>query len=196
MKLAAGARRPSGAITLAALVGVLMCAGCASEPVDPDRGGSTNRAAKISHGGSAQITARVVLDETTAPADGKPIHGYLEVTNASGEPLAIPSACNGVLAVGLTNKQVGFDPGFTEMSCAAGHLPVGKSRTRIQVATTYDECHQGVRADGSRTPRCLGPDHNVMPPLAPGRYVTKAVFTGVRPDIPAPHAIAVTLVGP
>lgn len=143
-----------------------------------------------------RITARVVLDKTTAPAGGQSIHGYLMVNNGTDKPITLPDApCDGWVRVGLTNRRVTFIAPVTTEACRAGRLPVGTSRTPITVLTTYGDCHEGPAPDPP-TPRCQGSAHNVMPRLPPGRYRVETVFTDPSPRIPEPRPITVTLTAP
>lgn len=141
-----------------------------------------------------RITARIILDKTTAPADGQSIHGYIQVNNGTHEPITLPDGpCDGWVRVGLTNRRIKFVAPMAAGACGPGRLPVGTSRTPITVETTYAECHQGPAAQSSM-PRCQGSAHNVMPDLPAGRYRAKTLFTDTpSPRIPEPEQVTVTL---
>ncbi|MDT5103486.1 MAG: hypothetical protein QOI25_999 [Mycobacterium sp.] len=139
------------------------------------------------------VELRVVLDKTTAPANGQPISGYVEITNDTGYPVTITDPCNGWIGVGLTNGKVTYHLIDGLVTCPAGRLPVGTSRHRILVATTYDRCAQH---GGSTLPRCIGANRDVMPRLPPGTYTTSALAQGLPARIPLPPPITVTLFMP
>lgn len=171
--------RGAGATVVALLFSTALIAGCASSgqtgrPPKPaaTRGATTLRA--------AGVRVEVLLDRRVTRADGTSIRGYAEVTNASGKPVTIDNACNGWLYVGLTNRHLTFDPAIGGVGCKSGQLPVGTTRIPIMVSTTYQQCKQpGGASIGPALPRCIGRDHNVMPRLPAGRYVTKAVAVGL-----------------
>jgi hypothetical protein len=138
-----------------------------------------------------RVELRVVLDKTTAPANGQPISGYVEITNNTGHPVTITNACNGWIRVGLTNAKVTYHLLDGLVACPASRLPVGTSRQRISVATTYDQCSQ--HGDSTSMPRCIGAAHSVMPWLPPGTYTTSALIQNLPAGIPLPPPITVTL---
>lgn len=144
------------------------------------------------------VELRVVLDKTRGPADGTPISGYVEITNDTGHPVTITNPCNGWIGVGLTNAEVTYRFIDGLVACPAGRLPVGTSRHRISVATTYDQCSQfgGSTLQSSTMPRCLGDKHDVIPPLPPGIYTTSALTQGLPAGISPPPPITVTLLKP
>ena len=140
---------------------------------------------------------RLVLPGHSFPADGTPIRGYVEIHNTSGKPIRIADACDGWIGVGLTNSEVTFTALNGAVACADGHLPIGISRRPIAVATTYNECLQGKGSSiPPNPPRCLGPQHTVMPLLPPGHYETKTDVWGVGDAIAPPAPVAITLTRP
>lgn len=172
------ARAGYGATVVALLFTSALIAGCASStgatghPPKPAATRGANAAATTVR--STGVRVDVVLDRRVTPADGTPIRGYAEVTNASGKPVTIDNACNGWLYVGLTTRHLTFDPAIAGVGCVSGQLPAGTTRIPITVSTTYQECKQpGGGSTGPPPPRCIGRDHNVMPPLPAGRYDTR-----------------------
>jgi hypothetical protein len=142
---------------------------------------------------AVQITDRLVLSRNTAPVGGSRLRGYLEVVNRTGAPIVLRDLCDGWLVGGLANSHVRFEPVSGDVACAAGHLPVGTSRTPVKIVTTYVDCHQDAYSAPSDTPRCLGAQHNHMPALPAGRYITH-VLTTTDPVLPTPASITVTLI--
>jgi hypothetical protein len=124
---------------------------------------------------------------------GQPISGTVIVTNSTSHAVTISDCNGGWLQVGLTNAEVGFNPGWLGCLSVPGTvLPVGTTRQQIHVYTTYQACSQDAQQASDDAPVCLaGPR---MPPLPPGKYVTKAVM--LQPDdmeLPTPPPTEVTL---
>lgn len=141
------------------------------------------------------FSATVLLDRTTAPANGESLSGYLVVRNETGAPIVITNACNGWFGVGLSRPHVqDFAPGFTDVACASKDLPVGTTRIPIRVSTAYDECAEpgGVPPK----PKCVGPNHNVSPPLPPGDYVTTVGFANLSRQPTQGTPVRVSLTAP
>jgi hypothetical protein len=144
------------------------------------------------------FSVQVVLDRTTAPADGETLNGYLVVTNNTGAPIVVNNACNGWFGVGLSNPQVqDFTPGFTQVACPRAELPVGTTRVPIHVRTAYSACVEpGGSAGGNPpVPNCVGPSHTEPPPLPPGDYVVAIRFANVSRVPSRGEPVHVTLTG-
>lgn len=149
--------------------------------------------------GTRGFTARVDLDHTTAPADGKPINGHLVVINNTGAPITISDACDGWYAVGLSNPHVQrFRVLDGMVACAYGQVPIGTTQLAIQVETTFDECLErgGRSIERPAPPKCTGPGNHVVPPLPPGRYEVTVVFQGLGQQPRTPQRAVVTLTKP
>lgn len=136
------------------------------------------------------LSVKVMLHDTTVPA-GPPIKGVAIVRNATDHGLVIAD-CDGIwIQVGLTNTRVRYRPAWPDCLTFTT-LPTGTTRVPIRVDTTYGGC---ARIAVGRLPAChRTSDGPRMPPLPPGRYVTKAVMLapkGVR--IPTPATIQVTI---
>lgn len=145
------------------------------------------------------LTARLVLDHTTVPANGAPIHGQLVLTNNTGKPITITDACNGWYEVGLSRDGIQrFTPGFGQVACSSEQLAVGVTRRTVQISTTYEQCAQpgGTTAGTPPTPRCIGPNHATQPTLPPGQYITAVGFRGFATKQPSVPAVSVTLTTP
>jgi hypothetical protein len=139
--------------------------------------------------------ATVVLNQTTAPAKGAPIEGYLELDNRTGAPITITNACNGWFGIGLTNERIQrYTPGFGQVACASETLPVGTTRKPLQIRTTYAECVEpGGSAGGTPSvPSCIGAAHTTPPNLPAGVYVTSIAFQGFAQQ-PTVTPVVVTL---
>jgi hypothetical protein len=135
-----------------------------------------------------------MLDTAVAAADGTPIGGFVEVTNTTGMPISVTDACAGWIPIGLSGHEVLYGPGFSERNCPPLELPVGISRTPIQVLTMYSICTEPGGAAAVPTPPCIGPRHNQEPPLPPGQYKTTTWIGGLVPSLARPEEVRVTLV--
>ncbi len=135
-------------------------------------------------------TLTIVLDRTTAPADGTPIHGTVIADNQTGRPITVTGACDGWITVGLANANVTFRGGFPFVLCRPDQVPIGISRYPLVVPTTYEAC---TLQGGPNTPSCA----NVTPgsPLPPGTYTTKAVLDTLA-ALATPPPVVVTLTAP
>jgi hypothetical protein len=144
---------------------------------------------------SHQVKVSLVLDATTAPADGARIKGYLRVDNRAGRPIPLAAACNGWVGVGLMSTQVTFRTMFTLKGCLEpDYLPVGITTHPIQIETRYPSC--SPRSDPDATfPLCTGVS-GLPPRLPAGEYTTKVVYNGVPHGFPTPPPIHVALVNP
>lgn len=148
-------------------------------------------------GAHRSLNAVVVLDQTTAPANGEPLSGYLFLENNTLQPVVISNVCNGWYGVGLSNSRVqNFYPGFFQAACGSKLLPIGPSQIPIRISTTFAECVQpGGTAGGSPpVPKCIGPAHSESPPLPPGRYLTSVGFNelSVKPKQGPPITVTLT----
>jgi hypothetical protein len=96
------------------------------------------------------VSIQVHLDATTVRA-GHTIHGTATLSNASSKTILVEAcAYNGWLFVGLTNKNVPYDPAVSTVACnATVGLKPGANRFAISVSTDYDVC-----SGNGGTPRC------------------------------------------
>lgn len=183
---------------LALAVLASMIVGCASSVHRPAVGASTPAATHSSTGRATRpvahlVRVRVILDRPVVPA-GTSIRGYALVTNATGRPVMIPDACNGLLLVGLTDGRDTYAPAVGGVGCKSSQLREGVTRIAVTVATTYQQC-QGPGSRPTRTlPACAGPNHDVMPPLPAGRYKTAVVPVSLAntPIASAPVTVRLT----
>ena len=95
------------------------------------------------------VSIRVNLDATTATA-GHPIRGTAILTNSSGKTILVEAcASDGWLFVGLTNKNIPYDPAVAAVACnATVKLEPGANRFVIEVSTDYQVCTM------TGSPRC------------------------------------------
>jgi hypothetical protein len=98
-------------------------------------------AAVASASGKSPVSIQVHLDATTVRA-GHPIHGTATLSNASSKTILVEAcAYDGWLFVGLTNKNVPYDPAVAAVACnATVKLKPGANRFAIEVSTDYDVC--------------------------------------------------------
>jgi hypothetical protein len=130
---------------------------------------------------TGSATLSVILDGTTAPAEGDPIHGEVIVDNQTGKVILAPgSTCDGWIEVGLSNSQVTLKGAWSAVGCPALQIPIGISRYPLTVSTRYSSCLEPGGTSSQPTPRCIGPTSMEVPPLPPGIYTTTAL------GIPAP----------
>jgi hypothetical protein len=141
------------------------------------------------------VHLQLILDRTRATVGGTPLTGQIVVFNNSGHPIQISNACNGWVAVGLTNRHVTFEPLNGLVGCKAEFLPVGTSHHKISIQTTYSRCLQpgGTSNKPHAAPPCAGPRHDQLPPLPAGRYQTATTLWGVSKSIEPPASVAITL---
>jgi len=100
--------------------------------------------------GKSPVSIRVHLNVTTVRG-GRPIHGTAILTNASPKTILVEAcAYDGWLFVGLTNKNVTFDPAVAAVACNATiKLKPGTNRFPIAVSTDYGVCYEN-----GGTPAC------------------------------------------
>lgn len=146
--------------------------------------------------GRDAFRVRISLDQQTLPALGRPIPGYVIVDNDTGGPVLVGGPCAGWIQVGLTNQRIPFSPVWSAVACRPDKLRPGRTRQRITVQTTYRAClgTGGRSAGGERLPDCIGTRRDLMPPLPPGRYLTRIAFLGLghRPNLSAPLVVYLT----
>jgi len=89
------------------------------------------------------VSIQVHLNVTTERG-GRPIHGTAILTNASSKTILVEAcASDGWLFVGLTNKQVSYDPAVAAVACNATiKLKPGANRFAIAVSTDYSVCYE------------------------------------------------------
>lgn len=149
---------------------------------------------------SHSVTAQVVLDRTTVPANGKPINGAVILTNHTGKPIEIADGtCTAWLAVVLSNHDTQRPNALWRgAACASAQLPVGVTRKPIQVSTTYTLClqHGGSSRETPAPPRCTGGSHPQPPLLPPGRYAASVLTRGFSTQPESVRPITVTITRP
>jgi hypothetical protein len=98
-------------------------------------------ASMASASGKSPVSILVHLNATTARA-GHPIHGTATLLNAGSKTILVEAcAYDGWLFVGLTNKNVPYDPAVAAVACnATVKLKPGANRFAISVSTDYDVC--------------------------------------------------------
>jgi hypothetical protein len=144
---------------------------------------------------NAPITIRVKLDRTRVVV-GTPIKGTAVLTNESSKAILVQQcATDGWLAVGLTNKKIGFSPAWALVRCAPSVvLKPGPNRFLLKVITTYESCLQPGGQSTILIPKCFSSDSSpILPPLPPGRYSTKVVTMGLPSNTAVSHSVAVSL---
>jgi hypothetical protein len=160
--------------------------------------GSGPVGARTSRGGQspkAPITIRVKLDRTRVVV-GTPIKGTAVLTNDSSSAIPVQQcATDGWLAVGLTNKKIGFSPAWALVGCAPSVLlKPGPNRFPLKVITTYESCLQPGGQSTTFMPRCLSSGSSfILPALPPGRYSTKVLTVGLPSSTTVSHSVAVSL---
>lgn len=164
------------------MVGLLCLAACDAQPqhvreVGPRAARGTARVVRGGHDPARSLDVRIKLNATIIRA-GHVVSGTAIISNIVGHPLLI-AACNGTwLQVGLTNAKIAYDPFWTACLSSPGTtVPVGTTHIPIKVQTAYSQCTGDARSVTVQTPACLNTRHGTpMPPLPPGRYMTKAVM--------------------
>jgi hypothetical protein len=140
---------------------------------------------------STPISIRINLAHTSVVA-GTPIKGHAVITNNSGKPVTVETcAANGWFNVGVTNRNISYDPVNPLMVCPPSvRLAPGANRIPFTVSTSYQGCAEvgHVAADD---PLCL---ESGFPPLPAGTYSTKVVTAGLPAGTPAPNTVTVHLV--
>jgi hypothetical protein len=152
-----------------------LAAGCGSTPAAAP---SARPSATPVQAGYAVTSGKVAIYVESPPkhlvSNGRSFTVHLVLVNGLGHSFPVQNACNGWLNAGLVSRTIGFDFISNLMLCKRA-LMVKPGITRISrtVITTYPECSQDPVEPKSRTPRCGGPKHNVMPKLPPGAYHLK-----------------------
>ncbi len=114
--------------------------------------------------------------------------GHVLVDNATGHPIHV-LGCGSLFQVDLTSR--GYRPAVGWPACLQRiTIPVGHTRYRVTVESTYNQCGPGGRRDGLRACRPGGG----MPSLPPGTY--HARLFQVRPLVRTPPAITVRVTRP
>jgi hypothetical protein len=122
--------------------------------------------------GRSPVTIRIDLDATTVMA-GRAIHGTALLTNTSDKTILVEScAVDGWLDVGLSNKNVSYEPIDPLIACAPSvKLRPGVNSFPVTVQTRYQVC---FKKHG--TPRCT---KTGMPSLPKGTYHVDVVTAGL-----------------
>jgi hypothetical protein len=144
---------------------------------------------------TSPVTIHIKLDHTRVTA-GMSISGQAVFTNSTSKHITVEQcAIDGWLAVGLTNKQIQFNPAFETVACAPSvHLAPGVNRFPLTVRTTYQECLQPGGQSMTYVPPCVG--SSGLPPLPAGTYKTKVVTVGLPSSTSMPRSIEVTVTVP
>jgi hypothetical protein len=133
------------------------------------------------------VTIRVDLNVTSIRS-GHPIHGTALLTNTSDKTIPIQTwECDEWLFVGLSNKDVPYDPAVPVASCSPTiDLKPGVNRFPITVSTDYQSCEMS----GTGLPKCP----KVGPPLLPkGTYHVDVLTNGLPKGTSFTQRIRVTL---
>ena len=138
------------------------------------------------------VEIHVELDQTRV-AGGTSITGRAILMNTTRQDILVRQcAADGWLVVGLTSRNIPFNPAMPLVACPPTiRLHPGPNRFPITVITTYQECLQPDGQSETYIPPCL--HGNGLPPLPPGTYRTKVVTYGLPAATPTPHPINVTV---
>jgi PASTA domain len=144
---------------------------------------------------SAPIGIRITLDRTSAGA-GQAINGSVLLTNTTNRAILI-KACtaDSWLVVGLTGRVSSLPFSSLLLTCRASQrLRPGPNRFGVRVITTYAQCAE-PQPDGRSAPTRLSPWCTTagLPPLPPGRYVTKLRLVGLTGLTQTPNQVVVHL---
>ncbi|MGO9343410.1 MAG: hypothetical protein ACLP6E_12980 [Acidimicrobiales bacterium] len=140
-------------------------------------------------GGTGRLSDHLALDKTRVVA-GQSVDGKLVIYNP-GKTFNLNKGCQPQLAVALNRGKFHQQIAFSTV-CDGAPLLIDHGTTHLPVIvnTTYDQCTQS----GPGTPllpKCLA--DGGIPPLPPGTYMAKVVWSGQVP-LPTPNEVALTLV--
>jgi hypothetical protein len=138
------------------------------------------------------VQIHITLEQTRVTG-GVAIKGRAGLTNNTSKSITVEQcAKDGWLMVGLTNKQIPFDPATSSVACPPSvRLIPGPNRFPVTVMTTYQECLQPGGQSTTFVPPCL--HSNGLPPLPAGIYKTKVVTSGLPGSTTMPRPIEVTV---
>lgn len=141
-------------------------------------------------GQGAPLTIQIELVGYRVRA-GDQIRGKALIDNTTGKKLTVKAcAADGWLIVGLTNSHVRFDAVSPGIACKPSvQLKPGLNPFPITISTRYVACTERSRPT-VQLPLCTS---SRMPPLPPGRYITKLITVGLPAGTQLPSPIRVTL---
>jgi hypothetical protein len=177
-------RRLSGLALVVILTGVFTSCGSAN--------GATSLTSPPKSESGSPITIQISLDDSEVMG-GTPIKGQAVLNNRGSATVTVKQcAVDGWLVVGLTNKQIQFDPTMPLVACPPSiKLAPGKNRFPVRVVTTYEACLDIGDQSVADEPPCVS--GGGLPSLPPGNYKTKVVTYGLPARTPMPRSIRVVL---
>lgn len=186
---ASAASRWLGPVLAVAAVLIIAIAGADWTSVDREH-------ARVAAGdSSAPIQVALTLDRTSAHP-GETIAGTVTITNTTDSPIS--AGCALLVAVGLTNDTMDFEPIWAGVACSPDDevtIKPGTTTVRLDVQTRYQSCDQAPPSRPVGNSACT-PDPragSALPPLPAGDYDTQIVVL-LRADLVAqPTPIRVTL---
>jgi hypothetical protein len=131
------------------------------------------------------LTVSLSLSVNRVLAGGE-IPATLTISNSTSKTLFFPSCFgDGTLQVGLSSRQIPFQPGSGLVGCGTNILSHHSLVQHEEVSAAYQGC------GGPPQPLCL--PGNPIPPLPAGHYVTAIDWQQVPTVVPHPESIAVTV---